>query len=90
MIVILEYSDLLPYGKYKGRSVAYVAEMNPSYILWWAKSVSKYPINPEVIEELEVRKHYQRLRYSRTKKIRRARIESWGDEHGVVLGINGF
>lgn len=40
-----------PYGKYKGRSVKDIAVINPSYVLWWARTISDLPIKQHLLRK---------------------------------------
>lgn len=31
---IKDYSDVMPFGKYRGKTVEWIAEHDPAYILW--------------------------------------------------------
>jgi uncharacterized protein (DUF3820 family) len=48
---MLEYDDVLPFGKYKGKIVSEIIEQDPDYLRWVVDS-SAWEFDEEVMQEL--------------------------------------
>jgi len=46
-------NSTFPFGKYKGETVGYVLEWEPSYIVWWDEEVDKPCIRPDLVTDAE-------------------------------------
>lgn len=80
--------DRFPYGKHGDCVVAEVARVNPSYVLWWNRTVTSYTLDPSVVEL--ARKHWRPrtrpLRYDdrhwssyETEDFDNREMNDWGD-----------
>jgi hypothetical protein len=48
------YSDVLTFGKYKGRIIDEVAEIDPSYILWVDENIKTISLPKRYVDAIEM------------------------------------
>lgn len=49
---IANEDTVLAFGKYKGSTVATVAEQDPKYLIWAEKNIEWFSIDPELMESI--------------------------------------
>lgn len=57
-LVVLKLSDPMPFGKYRGKTVAQVLEVNPEYVRWFGDNVTTHAFALEVGPALKKAMHY--------------------------------
>lgn len=71
MSKILNKSYKFTFGKYKGSTIEYIAETNPSYIIWVSENIEWVTIDEEIVTEC--RKMYANSRYHTSSQ-----SDDWG------------
>lgn len=51
--IALERASVISFGKYKGKTVQDVIEMNPGYLIWANENVSFFALSSPLLNEVE-------------------------------------
>lgn len=51
---MLNENDIMPFGKYKSKTLAWIADFDPEYIVWAAENVHQIRIDKSLVQACEM------------------------------------